>query len=266
MVGREFARWRRARSSRSGPVLLEARGLSRAGEFQDVSMTVGAGEIVGIAGLIGSFRGALGRTLCGILPPSSGEILLRGKEVRWHGLARAVRERVAYVPEDRKTDGLFQDLSVADNVTSASLHKVASRGLYSRSRSERVAREAISALGIKPADPANPVRALSGGNQQKALLARWLETDPQLLIVDEPTRGVDVAAKHEIHAMLARLADSGAGIVVISSDLPELIALADRILVMHAGRIVGELAAEAASEEAIVALASGLGSTAGRAA
>ena len=142
---------------------------------------------------------------------------------------------IAYLPEDRKTDGLFLDLSVTDNVTAASLSKVARRGIYSRARSERTARSAIAALGIKAPDPAHPVRELSGGNQQKTLLARWLETNPEIIIVDEPTRGVDVAAKHEIHAMLARLAENGAGILVISSDLIELIALADRILVMHAG-------------------------------
>ena len=147
---------------------------------------------------------------------------------------------------------------MTDNVTAASLHKVARRGIHSRARSERIARSAIAALGIKAPDPASPVRALSGGNQQKTLLARWLETDPEILIVDEPTRGVDVAAKHEIHAILARLAEAGAGILVISSDLIELIALADRIVVMHAGRIAGEVDAASANEEAIIALASGL--------
>jgi ribose transport system ATP-binding protein len=267
MAGRAIAGWRRHRVRRERPVLLEARGLSRSGAFRDVSLTIGAGEIVGLAGLIGSFRGELGQTLCGILRPTSGEIRLAGRPVRWTSFAEAVRERVAYMPEDRKVDGLFPDLSVTDNITAASLRKVARHGLYSRSRSARIARSAIAALGIKAPDPAGPVRALSGGNQQKALLARWLETDPRVLIVDEPTRGVDVAAKHEIHAILADLAEAGAGLLVISSDLIELTALADRILVMHAGRIVGELDAQGASEADIVALASGLGAASkGRAA
>jgi ABC-type sugar transport system ATPase subunit len=266
MVGRELAGWRRQRMRGERRVLLEARGLSREGEFHDVDMTVGAGEIVGLAGLIGSFRGQLGRTLCGLLPPSKGVILLRGKTVRFSGLAQAIRERVAYLPEDRKTDGLFPDLSVTGNIIAASLAKVARHGIYSRIRAERAARSAIARLGIRAPDPTSPVRTLSGGNQQKTLLARWLETDPEIVIVDEPTRGVDVGAKHEIHATLSRLAEAGAGILVISSDLVELIALADRIVVMHAGRIAGELAAETASEEAIVALASGLGEASGRAA
>jgi ribose transport system ATP-binding protein len=259
MVGREVASWKRQRLAGGGATLLDARGLSRDGEFQDIDLTLRAGEIVGIAGLIGSFRGPLGRTLCGILPPASGEILLRGKPVRWSGLAQAIRERIAYVPDDRKVDGLFQDLSLSANVTAASLGKVARRGIHSHALSERIARGAIAALGIKAPDPDSPVRELSGGNQQKTLLARWLETNPEIVIVDEPTRGVDIAAKHDIHAILARLADNGAGILVISSDVMELIALADRILVMHAGRIVGELDAEEASEEKILALASGLG-------
>jgi ABC-type sugar transport system ATPase subunit len=259
MVGRELAGWSRTRGRHEGKVLLAARGISRHGEFRDVNLTLRAGEIVGIAGLIGSFRGAVGRTLCGILAPTSGEIALRGTAVRWRGLAQAIRQRVAYVPEDRKADGLFQDLSVTENIVAASLSRMARHGLYLRKRSEQAARSGIAALGIKAADPEAAVRGLSGGNQQRTLLARWLETQPDILIVDEPTRGVDVAAKRDIHALLSRLADSGVGIVVISSDLMELMALADRILVMHGGRIAGELDAAEASEERIVALASGLG-------
>jgi ABC-type sugar transport system ATPase subunit len=259
MVGRELAGWSRKRGRHEGKVLLAARDLSRHDGFRDVNLTLRAGEVIGIAGLIGSFRGAVGRTLCGILAPTSGEIVLRGKAVRWSGLAQAVRQGLAYVPEDRKADGLFQDLSVRENIVAASLSRMARHGLYPRKRSEQAARSGIAALGIKASDPEAAVRGLSGGNQQKTLLARWLETQPEIIIVDEPTRGVDVAAKRDIHAILSRLADSGAGIVVISSDLMDLMALADRILVMHAGRIAGELDAAEASEERIVALASGLG-------
>ena len=258
MVGRQLSEWSRRRTGQRGGALLEARRLSRDGEFRDVDLTVSAGEIVGVAGLIGSFRGALGRTLCGILAPSTGEILLHGKPVRWTGIAHAVRERVAYVPEDRKANGLFPDLSLTANVIAASLPKQAWCGIHSPHRATRVASAAISKLDIKAHSPKSPVRTLSGGNQQKTLLARWLETNPELLIVDEPTRGVDIAAKHEIHALLARLAESGVGILLISSDAMELIALSDRILVMRAGRIVGEVDGLAATEEGIVALASGL--------
>ena len=258
MVGRELAQWSRRRSADRGPLLLEARGLSRDGEFHNVDLAIAAGEIVGLAGLIGSFRGALGRTLCGILSPSSGEILLRGKPIRWTGLAQAVREGVAYLPEDRKVDGLFLDLSLTANVVAASLPKVAWRGIHSPPQAARIARSAIARLGIKASGPESPMRALSGGNQQKTLLARWLETEPQILIVDEPTRGVDISSKHEIHALLAHLAEKGVGILLISSDLMELIALSDRVVVMHRGRVAGELGATAATEARIIALASGL--------
>jgi ABC-type sugar transport system ATPase subunit len=259
MVGREVAGWSRTRSGGPHPPLLEARRLSRAGAFRDVDLSIGAGEIVGMAGLMGSFRSELGRTLCGILAPTSGEIRLRGQPVRWRGIAQAIGAGLAYIPDDRKTDGLFLDLPLTANIVAASLRKVARAGLYLRARGERVARDAIRAFGIKASDPEMPVRALSGGNQQKTLIARWLETRPTLMIVDEPTRGVDVAAKHEIHALLADLAAGGAGILVISSDLIELMALCDRIVVMHAGRIAGELDPERTSEAEIVALASGLG-------
>jgi ABC-type sugar transport system ATPase subunit len=258
MVGREVAAWSRPRDKRAKRTLLEARNFARRDEFRDINLTIGAGEIVGIAGLMGSFRSQLARTLCGILKPSSGEILLRGRAVEWSGIADAVRERIAYLPDDRKADGLFLDLSISDNVTAASLAKFSRRGIHFRAEGERAARSAIAALGIKASHPARPVRELSGGNQQKALLARWLETKPEIIIVEEPTRGVDVASKHEIHTILARLADQGAGILVISSDLIELIALADRILVMHAGRIAGDLDATSTTEEEIIALASGL--------
>jgi ribose transport system ATP-binding protein len=259
MVGREVAGWTRLRNPRERPPLLEARRLSREGQFQDVDLTIGVGEIVGLAGLVGSFRGQLGRTLCGILASSAGEILIRGRAVHWRGLKHAMRERVAYLPEDRKSDGLFPDLSVTANIAAASFSRFAGGGIYSRALAEQAARSAIASLSIRPPEPKIPVRALSGGNQQKTLLARWLETDPEILIVDEPTRGVDVAAKHEIHTILARLAENGAGILVISSDLPELMALSDRILVMRAGHTAGELDAANATEEAIIALASGTG-------
>jgi ABC-type sugar transport system ATPase subunit len=266
MVGRELAGWTRERRRARGAVLLDARGLGRAGAFRDVSLQLAAGEIVGLAGLMGSFRSELGRALCGILRPTAGEIRLRGEPIRWASIADAMRRRVAYVPAERKTDGLFLDLSLAENVTVAAAAKISRGGLFSCSRAAAAARRAIERLRIKAPGPAVRVGALSGGNQQKTLLARFLEIGPEVLIVEEPTRGVDVGSKREIHALLARLAEDGAAILLISSDLVELIGICDRILVMHAGRIAGELGAGEASEEAIVALASGLPAAAERAA
>ncbi len=258
MVGREVSGLRRERGGSAGPVALEARRLTRAGEFQAVDLALKAGEIVGIAGLMGSYRSELGQTLCGILQPASGEIRLRGAAVRFGGLAQAVRQGIAYVPQDRKTDGLFLDMTLAANITAASQSKIGRYGIYRRARNQALARAAMALLGIRAAGPDSTVRTLSGGNQQKTLLARWLATDPTIIIVDEPTRGVDVAAKHDIHALLADLATKDAAILIISSDLVELMNLCDRLVVMHAGRIVGEVDPKAAREEEIVALASGL--------
>ena len=258
MVGREVSGLRRERIESAGATVIEARNLSRPREFQNVDLALKAGEIVGIAGLMGSFRTELGQTLCGILRPTSGEIRLRGAPIRFSGLAQAVRQGIAYVPQDRKTDGLFLDMTLAANIAAASQSKVARYGIYQRARSEALACAAIALLGIKAPGPDSTVRTLSGGNQQKALLARWLETDPEIIIVDEPTRGVDVAAKHDIHVLLAELAAKKAAILIISSDLVELMNLCDRLVIMHAGRIVGEVEPKAAREEEIIALASGL--------
>jgi rhamnose transport system ATP-binding protein len=239
--------------------VLEARNLSRPNEFQDVDLVLKAGEIVGITGLMGSYRSELAQALCGILQPGSGEIRLRGTPVRFRGLAHAIAERIAYVPQDRKNDGLFLDMPLAENIAAASQGKVSHLGIFSRARNDALAGEAMARLGIKASGPQSPARALSGGNQQKALLARWLATDPEIIIVDEPTRGVDVAAKHDIHALLAGLVEKGAAVLLISSDMAELLNLSDRLLVMHAGRIVGELDPATTREEDIIALASGPG-------
>ncbi len=258
MVGRAVSGLRRQRGGSTGDILIEARNLSRPREFQNVDLALRAGEIVGIAGLMGSYRTELGQTLCGVLQPASGEIRLRGVPIRFSGLAQAVRRGIAYVPQDRKTDGLFLDMTLAANIAAASQSKVARYGIYRRARSEALARAAIALLGIRASGPDSTVRTLSGGNQQKTLLARWLETEPAIIIVDEPTRGVDIAAKHDIHMLLSELAAKDAAILIISSDLVELMNLCDRLVVMHAGRIVGEVDPEAAGEEEIIALASGL--------
>ena len=257
MVGHDVSRLRRTRAAAAGDIVLEARNLSRTHEFQNVDLALKAGEIVGLAGLMGSFRSELGQTLCGILQPGSGEIRLHGKPVRFRGLAHAIGERIAYVPQDRKNDGLFLDMALAENIAAASQSSVSRHGIFSPARNAALAADAIARLGIKASGPESAVRALSGGNQQKALLARWLAIDPRIIIVDEPTRGVDVAAKYDIHVLLAELAGKGAAILVISSDLAELLNLADRLVVMHAGRIVGELDPATAREEDIIALASG---------
>jgi ribose transport system ATP-binding protein len=260
MVGRDVSRLRRGRATATGTVVLEARNLSRPNEFRNVDLALKAGEIVGVTGLMGSFRSELAQVLCGILRPGSGEIRLRGAPVRFRGLAHAIAERIAYVPQDRKNDGLFLDMPLAENIAATSQSRVSRYGIFSHAKNDALAGEAMARLGIKASGPGSLARALSGGNQQKALLARWLATDPEIIIVDEPTRGVDVAAKHDIHLLLAGLVENGAAVLLISSDMAELLNLSDRLLVMHAGRIVGELDPTVASEEEIITLASGTGS------
>jgi ABC-type sugar transport system ATPase subunit len=262
MVGRDVARLRRGRGTAAGPVLLEARNLSRPNEFHNVDLVLKAGEVVGITGLMGSYRSELAQALCGIRRPGSGEIRLRGTPVRFRDLAHAIAKRIAYVPQDRKNEGLFLDMPLAENIAAASQGKISRLGVFSRAKSDALAGDAITRLGIKASGPQSPARALSGGNQQKALLARWLATDPEIIIVDEPTRGVDVAAKHDIHVLLAGLVEKGAAVLLISSDMAELLNLSDRLLVMHAGRIVGDLDPATTREEDIIALASGPGDSA----
>ncbi|MBX6320760.1 MAG: sugar ABC transporter ATP-binding protein [Rhodospirillaceae bacterium] len=260
MVGRDLARpAARAAAGRAGPALIEVRGLACEPAFRDIDLAVGAGEIVGLAGLLGAGRRELGRVLAGILRPSAGSIRVGGAPVRFGGVRDAMRRGIAYVPDERKTDGLFLDMSVADNVIVTALDKFARFGLLDDRAADRAALRHAEALRIRTRGPRQAVGRLSGGNQQKVMLAKWLERGPRLFIIDEPTKGVDVGAKQEIHDLLRGLARQGAGFLVISSELGELLQLADRILVMREGRLVGEMPAAEATEEAIMGLAAGVG-------
>ncbi|MGH6944729.1 MAG: ATP-binding cassette domain-containing protein, partial [Geminicoccaceae bacterium] len=209
-------------------------------------------------GLMGAGRSELARTLAGILEPTTGRIELDGRPVRLRGIAQAISAKIAYLPAERHTEGLFPEASIADNVIAATLEAFARFGLLDRRKRDRTSADKLRQLKVKVASVSQPVASLSGGNQQKVLLARWLLTAPRVLIVEEPTRGIDIGAKLEIYDLLGRLADGGTAILVVSSDPPEIIALCDRTLVMHAGRIAGELTRKMASEERIMRLAAGL--------
>ena len=259
MVGREVAAAGTGAVRPPGAVLLEAKSLGRAGAFAGVDLTLRAGEIVGLAGLMGAGRSELARTLAGVDVPDAGRLLVDGRPVRLGGIADAVRHGIAYVPAERKDEGLFLESPVADNVIAATLPRFARLGLLDRRARDRAAEAVVRELRIKAAGVRQPVGRLSGGNQQKVLLGRWLLTPPRVLIVDEPTRGIDVAAKAEVHARLGSLAARGTAILVVSSDLPELLGLCDRVVVMHLGGISGELPRAEADEERIMALAAGLG-------
>ncbi|HJW10451.1 MAG TPA: sugar ABC transporter ATP-binding protein, partial [Albitalea sp.] len=258
MVGRDLSAMFEPRRGTRGQRLLRAERLGHTGTFRDVTLDLHAGEIVGLAGLMGSRRSELGQALAGALQPTAGTIAIDGRPVTLRHVADAIDHGIAYLPAERKTEGLFLDHSIADNVIAASLPQFSDHGLLATARRDSAAQDYVARLNVRAADVQQPVGRLSGGNQQKVLLAKWLVTKPRLLIVDEPTRGIDVGAKAEIHALLRRLADDGAGLLVISSDLPELLGLADRIVVMHEGRISGEMPASVATEEALLHCAVGL--------
>lgn len=258
MVGRDIEAMP-ARSRRgAGAALVEARGLTRTDSFESIDLTLHAGEIVGLAGLMGAHRSELGRALGGALRPTSGQIHLCGQSLKLDDVGTALRHGVAYLTDERKRDGLFLEMSIADNIIAPALRRFSHFGLVDTRAAMRAARQRMEDLRIKAPDARQPVGRLSGGNQQKVMLAKGLEAGPRIFVIDEPTKGVDVGTKQEIHRLLCDLADDGAALLVISSDLPELLLLCDRILVMREGRIVGERDANAATEETIMAMAAGL--------
>jgi ribose transport system ATP-binding protein len=257
MVGRDLSRlFSQARQS-AAPVRLEVRELSRRGVLRDISFTVRGGEVVGLAGLVGAGRTELARCIFGADPINSGEILLDGSPVTIRTPGNAVDLGIALVPEDRKLQALILGMGVRENLTLPVLDRLGSPYLPSRSREKALVGDFIKSLRIRTPHMEQRVSALSGGNQQKVVLARWLATHPKVLILDEPTRGIDVGAKAEVHALIARLAEEGVAILMISSELPEILGMSHRILVMRNGRIVADIPRVDATEEAILAAATG---------
>jgi rhamnose transport system ATP-binding protein len=241
-----------------GEIVLETRGLGRAQSgVRDVSLTVRAGEILGLAGLVGAGRTELARILFGLTPATSGEILLKGSPVRIGSPARAVELGVAYVPEDRRRHGVILEMPVDANATLAILRRISRGGLVDLAAERDVASTYVRRFAIKTPSLDTLVGNLSGGNQQKVALARWLATEPSVIILDEPTQGVDVGAKSEIHRLMGELAKLGLAIIMISSELPEILGMSDRIAVMHGGTIVGELSRREATQEKVLELALG---------
>jgi ribose transport system ATP-binding protein len=264
MLGRELAEelsHRRAASTtfdEEVPPALAARGLRRDPELRDVSLDVRPGEIVGLAGLLGSGRTETARALFGADPRDGGEIVVDGKPAAITSPRDAVRSKLGLVPEDRKTDGIVPYLSVAENLTLALLPRLRRHGIVDRARQGAIVARFVEALGIKCSSPAQPIRELSGGNQQKVILARWLCTDPRLLILDEPTRGIDVGAKRDIQLLIRELADDGVGVLFISSELEEVVAGCDRVVTLRDGATVAELRGDEISEAALMtAMATG---------
>ena len=225
----------------SKTALLEARHLQAGTRVNDVSFTLHEGEILGLAGLMGSGRTELARVLFGIDPISSGEVLLRGQQVSLNNPRDASDHGIALVPEDRRLQGLILDHSVRENLLLPLLGKLQRGPFVSDRAGKALAKDLLDRFQVKVAHPGRPVRLLSGGNQQKVVIAKWLGTDPDVLIMDEPTAGVDIGTKSEILDVIRRLADSGKGVIVISSELPELLAVSDRVLVLRGGAIEKEI-------------------------
>jgi rhamnose transport system ATP-binding protein len=256
MVGRAVTLFPKVESP-VGDVLLEVEGLGRGEAFRDVSFTVRAGEIVGMAGLVGAGRTEIARVLFGVDKADTGQVRLSGEPVTFHSASDALRAGIAYVPEDRHQDGLVLDFSIAENVTLPILPRLFPR-LFTHAAVERkIADRYAAEFSVRSTGVDQEVSALSGGNQQKVVLAKWLATDPRVLILDEPTRGIDIGAKVEVHRLIAELAAGGLGIILISSDLPEVLAMSDRILVMHEGRISAEIQRADATEETVMFAATG---------
>jgi rhamnose transport system ATP-binding protein len=256
MVGRDLIDHVPAEQNIGEPVL-EVANLTRDGVFADVSLTVRAGEIVALSGLVGAGRTEVACAIFGIDKPDAGTVTVSGRPLRPGSPAAAMAAGVGLVPEDRRQQGLVMDMSITRNVTLASLGRLRRAGFIRRGMERRLAREATERLQVKYGRLSNPMTSLSGGNQQKVVLAKWLMRRPSLLIVDEPTRGIDVGTKAEVHRLLEQLAGEGVAILVISSELPEVLRLANRVLVMREGALVGEFAHADASEEAILAAATG---------
>jgi simple sugar transport system ATP-binding protein len=259
MTGRNFAEESYTPASLSAAPVLEVSGLSRRGSYEDVSFRLYGGEILGVTGLLGSGRAELVQSLFGVIRPDAGTVTVHGRPAKIRRVRDAVGLGIGYVPADRLTEGLFLSQSIGRNMVVSGLPRLSGRaGFLFRDRIQKEIESWIVALSIAANDPEKEVKTLSGGNQQKVVLARWLANDLRLLILNGPTVGVDIGSKYDIHRLLRDLAAKGLGIIVISDDLPELVACCNRIVVMRDGRIVRELEASETTEAKLGEIATGI--------
>ncbi|MEJ2265856.1 MAG: sugar ABC transporter ATP-binding protein [Anaerolineales bacterium] len=258
MVGREIEEFFAKSKGQRGELLMSVRGLSKENVFSDINFDVYGGEVLGFAGLVGSRRTDVGLALFGVEPADSGEIILDGKAEKIRSAEQALRMGTAYLTEDRRLIGLTMPMSITSNITLPTLRQYLSRlGLIQTREEESTAEQYRERLSIRTPSIQQPVAMLSGGNQQKVMLSKWLNTRPQIFILDEPTRGIDVGAKAEVHQIINELAAQGLGIILISSDMPEIMAMSDRILVMREGKQMGIFSRQEATQEIILAAAMG---------
>jgi ABC-type sugar transport system ATPase subunit len=255
MVGRKIE-YKIFNKNKRNDVIMEVKNLSKAGQFRDISFTLNRGEILGITGLVGAGRTELAQAIFGLNSFDSGEIFLEGERVKIQKPSEAVEKGIAYVPENRLQEGLVLGKSVRDNLVITVLKSISNRiGLVDRTKKSNLTAEWMEKLNIKPSIPDLLTSKLSGGNQQRVVLSKWLATNPKILMVDEPTNGIDVGAKTEIHQILRNLSESGIAVIVISSELPEILAITDRVIIMRRGRITAEKFCEGLNQEDILSKA-----------
>lgn len=257
MVGRELTERYPSRHPKYGEFVLEVREANRKGLFENISFDVKAGEVLGFSGLMGSGRTEIMRAIFGLDRLDSGEIKIRGKKVNIRKPADAVKHGIGFITEDRKDEGLVLDFSIRENMALTNLFSFSSKGFISNAKEQEFVDTLIKRLQIKTQSSETAARNLSGGNQQKVVIAKWVGIGPSVLILDEPTRGVDVGAKREIYQLMNELTDRGVAIIMVSSELPEVLGMSDRIAVVHEGRITGVLPKEQATQEQIMTLATG---------
>jgi ribose transport system ATP-binding protein len=257
MVGRSLTNYYTRTYNNIGAEVLKVRNITQKGVFKDISFNVHAGEILGFAGLIGAGRSEVMQAIFGSRKIDSGDVFLNGKKTNYHSCADAIKDKVSMVPEDRKLQGLILKNSVGFNITLANLKAIISGISFNEKKKNALIDKYINKLRIKTPSQDTLVSNLSGGNQQKVVLAKWLSTQPQLLILDEPTRGVDVGAKSEIYSIINDAAKNGMAVIMVSSDLPEIINMCDNVCVMHEGRLTGKLSRENLNQESIMKYATG---------
>jgi ribose transport system ATP-binding protein len=261
MVGREIGDLYPAKAGQTegtADVLLQIRGFKNEGRFDDISFELFKGEILGFSGLVGAGRSELAKAICGLYPKRAGEVIFKGKHLDVSNYEDAIRQGIVYLTEDRKSEGLFLEMPISNNIVAMDLNQVSSRGVVDGKLTQNLSSRLAAKLNIKFHALTQLVSSLSGGNQQKVLIAKLLSVNPAVIIMDEPTRGIDVGAKSEIHRLLRELASQGIGVIMISSELPEIIGMCDRVLVMHEGRQCDIISGNQITEEHIIQLASGM--------
>jgi len=256
MVGRSISNLYPEKSKLIKNVIMSANKFNKKGVFKDINFHLKRGEILGFSGLMGAGRTEVARAICGIDTFDEGEVFIEEKRVKINDYNSAIKLGLGYITEDRKNQGLFLKMSVRENISAASLENVTKNMLIRKSNEYVNGKKLIKKLNIKVSDIEQKMNSLSGGNQQKVLFAKWLNINPRIIIMDEPTRGIDVGAKAEMHRMIRELAESGIGVIIISSELPEIIGMCDRVIVMHEGKITGEVSNNDITEKNIMTLAS----------